>query len=314
MNKPEFMNAVTRSFHRTGFKIKKHSPEILIVAGVIGTVTSAVMACKATLKVNDVLEEAKTNINTIHDTAMDAEAGIIPAEKYTPEDSKKDLAIVYMQTGVKLAKLYAPSVALGALSIFAIVKSNDILRKRNVALVAAYTAVDKGFKDYRRRVVDRFGRDLDRELRYNLKAQEVEETVVDEDGNETKVKETVSTFDPNNIGPYTRVFDCGNVGWDKDPEKTKFFLLQQQSFANKKLKERGSLFLNEVYDLLGYDRTKEGSEIGWVYDKDNPIGDNFVDFGLYNIENERIRSFMNAKERVVLLEFNVHGPISHLLP
>ena len=138
------LNTITRTFHQTGFQIKKHSPEILIVAGVVGTVASAVMACKATLKVNDILEETKTQVEQVKTVIADE---TIPEEKYSEEDSKKDLAIIYAQTGLKFVKLYGPAVILGALSITSILASNNILRKRNIALAAAYTAVDTSFKE-----------------------------------------------------------------------------------------------------------------------------------------------------------------------
>ena len=107
-------------------------------------------------------------------------------EEYTQDDGNKDLAIVYTQTALKVAKVYAPAVILGGLSITAILTSKNILRKRNIALAAAYTAVDKSFKEYRGRVVERFGKELDKELRYNIKAKDVEETVTDEKGKDVK--------------------------------------------------------------------------------------------------------------------------------
>lgn len=312
MTKGKFMTKLTQSAHVFGYKVKKHSPEILVVAGIAGLVTSGVMACKATLKVNEVLDESKENIDKIH---VATEKGVTEAgEKYTQEDSKKDLAIVYVQTGVKFVKLYGPAVALGALSIASILTSNNIMRKRNMALAAAYTAVDKGFKEYRGRVVERFGKELDRELRHNIKAKEVEETVVNEDGTESVVKKTINVADPNAYSAYSIVFDDGNPGWDKDPELTKFFLIQTQNYANDLLRTRKHLFLNEVYDMLGAQRTKAGQEVGWVYDEEHPIGDNFVDFGIFDIYKPKARDFVNGYERVIVLDFNVDGVISELLP
>lgn len=314
MKKLALSENVTRAFHRAGMQIKKHSPEILIVAGVVGTVTSAVMACKATLKVNEILDESKKTIDIIHRGTKD---GHIEGHEYTPEDGKKDLTVAYVQTGVKLVKLYAPAVALGAVSIFAMVKSNDILRKRNVALAAAYTTLDKGFKEYRGRVIERFGKDLDRELRYNIKAKEIEERVVDEDGNEQTVKKTVYTMDEPS--DYARFFDEYCTGWAKDAEYNLMFLKAQQAAANDKLKRRGHVFLNEVFDMLGMSRTKEGQAVGWVYDLNNPDADNYIDFGIYTQWsgredlNERKRAFVNGNERSVLLDFNVDGPIWELL-
>ena len=309
MKKTEIMANVTRTFNRFGLQLKKHSPEILIAAGVVGTVTSAVMACKATTKLSSILEESKEIIDQ-HKEYIE-EKGY--SKKYTEEDSKKDLAIVYTQTGVKLVKLYAPAVALGVLSLTAIITSNNILRKRNIALAAAYTAVDTSFKEYRGRVIERFGKDLDRELRHNVKLKEVEETVVNEDGSESTVTKTVEAVDPNTISDFARIWDNGNPGWSKDPERNLFYLKRQQSWANDKLKCQGHLFLNEVYDMLGFPRTQAGNVVGWIYDEKNPVGDNFVDFGIYNQDNPKTRDFVNGYERTLILDFNVDGPILEMM-
>ena len=311
MSKNEIMNTVSRSMHKIGFKLKKHSPEILIVAGAVGAVTSAVMACKATLKVNEVIDEAKDTIDAIHEAVEVGEnkAGTV----YTEEDGKKDLSLTYLQTGVKLAKLYGPAVILGTLSITAMVSSSVILKKRNVALMAAYTTLDKGFKEYRGRVIERFGKDLDRELRYNIKAKEVEETVVNEDGSTETVKKTVNVVDPTSISDYAVIYDDGCTGWSKDPELNKLFLKSQERYANDRLKAKGHLFLNEVYDMLGVPRTKAGQIVGWVYDEKNPNGDNFVDFGMFDVHDDRKRDFINGYERNIILDFNVDGPIVDLI-
>lgn len=309
MNKTEIMANLTRTFNRTGLKLKKHSPEILLAAGVIGVVASGVMACKATLKVEEIIDDAKHKIDTIHEVSADPAM----AEKYSEEDSKKDLAIVYTQTAVKLIKLYGPSVALAGVSLGCMIGSNRILNKRNVALAAAYATVDKGFKEYRGRVIERFGKELDKELKYGIKAKEIEEVSVDEKGKEVSTKSTVEVMDPNSYSPYSIIFDDGNTGWDPDPELTKYFLIQQQNWANDRLKAKGHLFLNEVYDMLGAKRTKAGAQVGWVYDEKNPVGDNYVDFGIFDIYNPKSRDFVNGYEKVIVLDFNVDGVILDLI-
>ena len=307
MRKTEILTTVTRTFHKAAFQVKKHSPEILVAAGVVGTVASAVLACKATLKVNEVVDEAKFNIDKIHEAT---ENGVTEAgEEYFEEDAKKDLALVYAQTGIKFVKLYGPAVVLGAASIGCMLTSHKIMRKRNVALAAAYTTLEKGFKAYRGRVIDRFGEEMDRELRYNIKAKEIEERVVDENGNEKTVTKTIDVMDPNHYSPYAIVFDDGNTGWDKDPELTKYFLIQQQNYANDLLKSKGHLFLNEVYDMLGAQRTKAGQCVGWYHDEKSPTGDNFVDFGIFDIYSPKARDFVNGYEKVIVLDFNVDGNI-----
>ena len=303
-----FTNKMSRTFNKLGFKVKKHSPEILVAAGIIGGVTSAVMACKATTKANAILADMHEKMDNIHEVSK------MENVDYTEQDLKKDTTIVYAQTGLKFAKLYGPSVALGALSITSILVGHNILRKRNLALAAAYTVVDKGFKEYRKRVVDRFGNEVDKELRYNIKAREVEETVIDEKtGKEKTVKKTVNVADPNTYSDYAKFFDDGCIGWTKDPEYNLMYLKGQQSYANELLKARGYLFLNEVYDMLGIPKTKAGQIVGWIYDEKHPVGDNYVDFGIFDINCEANRSFVNGYERTILLDFNVDGNILDMM-
>lgn len=106
--------------------------------------------------------------------------------------------------------------------------------------------------------------------------------------------------------PYAAFFDEQSAAWTKNPECNKMFLLQQQNFANEKLRARGYLFLNEVYDMLGLPRTRAGQLVGWCYDEHNPCGDNYVDFNIFDDHN---REFVNGFEKSVLLDFNVDGNI-----
>lgn len=306
MKKLPIPENLMRSFNKIGFKLKKHSPEILMVAGAVGTVVSTVMACKATTKVSGIIEEAKEEIGKVHEIVEDERY----ADKYTEADSRKDLTIIYAQTGVKLVKLYAPSVVLGALSLGSMLASNNILRKRNVAIAAAYATVDKSFKDYRKRVVERFGEEIDKQLKYGVKAEEIEKTVIDENGEEKTVTETVETIEEPS--EYARFFDEYSKEWQKDPEYNLMFLRSQERYANDMLKAKGYLFLNQVYESLGLEPTKAGQIIGWVYDPNDSTCQNHVDFGIYDY-SERKRAFVNGHERSILLDFNVDGNIWDLM-
>ena len=307
MKVTDVISGAKRSLIKAGFKVKKHSPEILVVVGVAGVVTSTVMACKATTKAGDILEEHKNQMNAIDQVVK------MDRDDYTEEDHKKDTTIVYTQTAIKFVKLYSPSIMIGVLSLGCIIYSHNILTKRNAALAAAYATVDRGFKEYRGRVVERFGKELDHELRYNIKAQEFEKTEVDKKGNEKVVKETVNVADPNLYSDYARFFDDGCNGWSKDPEQNLTFLKCQQAYANEKLKAKGYLFLNDVYKMLGIPATKAGQIVGWIYDEKNPIGDNFVDFGLYDMNKPVVRDFVNGYERTILRDFNVDGNILEMM-
>ena len=298
-----------KTYKKVELKAIKHSPEILAGVGVVGVVGSLVMACKATTKLSDVLDESKEQLDKIKEVAAD------PAyeEKYSQDDAKKDTTITYVQTAMKVTKLYAPSVILCASSLGCLLASNNILKKRNAALSAAYMTVDKSFKEYRRRVAERFGDEVEKEIRYNIKAKEI--TTVDEEGNE--VKETVKVMegadDPTTYSDYARFFDESCPAWQNDPEYNLTFLRAQQQYANDLLKAQGRLFLNDVYKMLGIDITKAGQVVGWVYDPDCPVGDNFVDFGIYDMSKERVRAFVNGYEPNILLDFNVDGNIWDLM-
>lgn len=299
-NKTEIMKSVNGVASKTVMKLKKHSPEILVVAGIAGTVVSAVLACKATTKVAEILDETKGTLDTIHEGM---ETGAINGQEYTTEDGKKDTVVVYAQTGMKLAKLYAPAIILGTLSITSILASNNILHKRNVALGAAYAAIDKSFKEYRGRVIERFGEQVDTELKYGIKAKKFEEIEVDpETGKEKKVKKTVMVADPNLQSDYAVYFDSKSRNYETNPDYNRMFLKAQQAFANDKLQTRGHLFLNEVLDDLDLPRTPAGQIVGWT--KDGPDG--YVNFRIVEVERE---TEDGRHEPALLLDFNVEGNI-----
>ena len=299
-NKTEIMKSVNGVASKTVMKLKKHSPEILVVAGIAGTVVSAVLACKATTKVAEILDETKGTLDTIHEGM---ETGAINGQEYTTEDGKKDTVVVYAQTGMKLAKLYGPAIILGTLSITSILASNNILRKRNVALGAAYAAINKSFKEYRGRVIERFGEQVDTELKYGIKAKKFEEIEVDpETGKEKKVKKTVMVADPNLQSDYAVYFDSKSRNYETNPDYNRMFLKAQQAFANDKLQTRGHLFLNEVLDDLDLPRTPAGQIVGWT--KDGPDG--YVNFRIIEVERE---TEDGRHEPALLLDFNVEGNI-----
>lgn len=312
MNKTELLNKIVFYGNRTGLVLKKHSPVIFAVAGSIGVVVSAVMACKATTKVSEISTEFKASMDDIHTLAEQIKESPDEENGVTEDSLKKATAMVYIKSGMKYAKLYAPAVGLGILSLSSLLVANGILHKRNMAIAAAYTAVDKSFKEYRNRVIDKFGKEVDRELRFNLKEKTVETTVVNDDGQEETVTSTVVVPESDHSA-YARFFDESCAGWEKDSEYNLMFLRHQQNYANDLLKAKGHLFLNEVYDLLDIQRTRAGQVVGWIYDEKNPVGDNYVDFGIYDLNNERKRAFVNGHERNILLDFNVDGNILDLI-
>lgn len=306
--KTNMLNNFSRSFKMFGLKCKKNAPAIMVVGGVVGVVTGAVMACKATTKLQPVLEEQKAKIVDIRESMKEQEKG--------DKQGTKELTVAYGQTAFKVAKLYAPAVAVGTISIASILGSHHIMSRRNTAISAAYMAVDQGFKAYRKNVQERFGKAVDQELKYGIKPVEIDTVDVDENGNEVVGKKKINVAYEQN-SPYAVFFDELSPYYQKDAELNKFFLLQQEQYANQKLRSEGYLFLNDVYEALGVKKTKAGQVVGWIYDEFNPIGDNYVDFGIFDTNRPHAdarRDFVNGYEKAILLDFNVDGDILELLP
>lgn len=297
-----------RSLSMLKFKAKVKTPEILVIAGIGGVVASGVLACVATKKLEDILEKGKEDLEKVHeyhDKHPDD-------PEYTDKDLSQSISIIYARTGLEVVKLYAPAVGLGVVSIAAIIASNNILRKRNMALVAAYTALDKGFKEYRARVTERFGSEVENEIRYNLKKEVVQETVIDDAGNETIVNKEVYTTDENaGYSPYAKFFCESSKIWSKEPGRNLMTVRAQQTYANDLLRTRGYVFLNEVYDSLGIELTEAGQLVGWIFDPSRKDIANNIDFGLTETFRPAMKDFIEGRERTVLLDFNVDGPILH---
>lgn len=302
---------IKKMVNKVKFNIVKHSPEILMGIGIAGVITSTVLACRSTLKVKDILEDKETNMNNVKEVLAEGR------EDYTEEDARKDKTIIMTTTAIRIMKLYAPSVIIGAGSIACLLESHNVMRNRNAGLAAALAATTESFKQYRERVTAKYGDEVDKEMRYGIKKEKKEK-----DGKKTK-EEIVVGCDEKELSGYARYFNESNINWTDDPQYNMMFLRQNQNWANDKLISQGYLYLNDVYDALGFPKTKAGQVVGWVYDpKNNERGDNYIDFGIYDLNvrgyrdemaNDTIaeerQDFINGYRNSILLDFNVDGNI-----
>lgn len=285
-------------------KVKKYSPQILFVAGVVTFVGTTVEVYRATTKAEAVLDELEASKQRIKDVVM------IDDVDYTEADFRKDMFLVHAQAVMKIGRVYLPAFALGALSISCFAGSNYILQSRNVALMAAYDTMSKAYDAYRERVTEDYGEEYDRDVREGVKRSIVKEKVKDPETGKMKTVDKMIFEPTSSHSPYARLFDNGSREWSVHPEYNWRFLETTQKMANDMLKARGHLFLNEVYDMLDIPRTREGAIVGWVYGTDE--GDNFVDFG-FDILNPQVRDFINGREEAIWLDFNVQGVIYDLI-
>lgn len=283
--------AIQKTIARRSLIVNKNSPTLLFGVGIVGSVASTVLACRATLKLDLILDEAKNDLDVARN---------IEHKEYSEGDRKHDMTIIYVRSATKVARAYAPAVLLGMASVGCLTRSHNILQERNAALTAAYVAVDEAFKRYRSKVVEKYGEEEDRELRYETEMAEIH----DPEKGKTVKKKVMSEL--NEHSQYARFFDQLSPNWSKQPEYNLVFLQCQQRWANDMLKARGHLFLNEVYDFLGLERTTAGSVVGWIVSDD---GDNYVDFGIFDLQDNPKIDFVNGREGAVLLDFNVDGII-----
>ena len=291
-------NAITSRVGRRLLVAQKHSPKIMFVAGTVGVIGTVVLAARATLKVEDVLEdhnELKAKMDVVHESGTSS---------YTEKDYKQDMVKLYLRTTLRLGKLYGPSVLVGLASIAALTGSHVTLNRRYAGVTAAYAALDKGYREYRQRVLQEVGADKEREFRYGTQDREiVEETP------EGPVTKTIKQIDPKGLPSiYSRIFDeHSSTSWSKEPGYNQMFLRSQQNYMNDLLRARGHVFLNEVLTALGMNVCPEGQLVGWV---DNGSGDNYVDFGVFDDHNLwEAMQFVNGNERSIILDFNVDGVV-----
>lgn len=275
--------SVTQKISRQILTIQKHSPRMLFVAGIVGVVGSTVLACRATLKLEDTLEEFKKDVDSTSKT-----------KRYGGDISlRRDMARTYVKGTANIVKLYAPTVLIGAASIAALTGSHVALTRRNAALTAAYSAVAASYEAYRERVREQLGEEKELDIYHAIHTEKLKI-----DGK----TEAFRMADPNKWSPYARMFDEYNKNWVKNSELNRLFVTCQQRYANDMLHARGHVFLNEVYDMLGFEHSKAGQLVGWVVGN----GDNFVDFGVFEAGNS---DFVNGFERSIILDFNVDGVV-----
>lgn len=305
---------LSRGASKAKLVLKKHAPTILMVTGAVSVIGGTVTACKATLKAQDVLKETNEELDQIK-KAMDPE-NLKEGATYTQEDAKKDVIGVYARATMSMAKLYLPSVILIGTGIVSMFASNRILRKRCASLSAAYATLDSIFKKYRKNVVEKYGEEVDHDMRYGVKRKKIEvETIDPETGKTKKSKKEISVIDNlEGYSDYARFFDDVSGYYEKNRDGrpnndyNMMFLHARQKEANDILQRQGYLFLNTVYDMLGLERSIAGQSVGWVYDPENTDYDSYVTFNIFEHQRENER-FIEGYEDVILLDFNVDGDI-----
>lgn len=306
-------------FKRVGIWFKQHSPEILTGLG-IGCMSGAVVfAIKQTPKCQEIKQQKEDELKAVDECLAMNDV------KYTDADAKRDLRIIKTKAAVNTIKVYSPTIALFVVGTSLILTGFGILRKRNTILASVGLLATDKLNKYRKRVAEKYGDDIEKELYYGIK----ELTAEKEDEKGKKKSEKIKAMDNDLVEHdiYCRFFDETSGLWDNynGLQMHKILVMNAQKYCNQLIKSRvvydkndkvrkpGYLYLNEAYDALGMTKSDVGHHIGWLYnpEEDGPIDDThrYIDFGLFR-DDQATRDFMNNKEKTVLLDFNVDGPIS----
>ncbi len=306
---------LVRAFAKAKLGIRKHSPEILVVSGVIGLVAAGVLACKETTHLDEVLAKGEERLDNLAEkmNKLDDVVDQLPEDekddyRLTEEEEKKEVAAVWIKNGFSIAKLYAPSIILAVASIAGILGGFGILKKREAALSLAFAEMSAAYATLKTRLKESVGEEKAKEI-INGISKEMKEVI---DDNGTPVVAEVKSSNPVK-DPYTyewnEVTTRDTGAYIGDPVTDLAFLKGVEASVNSKLRNlTGFVFLNDVLDDLGLPKNKIGQEVGWVMQpNDEHQGDNYIDFGIEAVD-EMNKETMRFTRRYIL-HFNCDGYI-----
>ena len=296
---------LVRAAHKAAFQLAKKSPEICVIFGGAAVVAGFILIAKAAPRAAETTKGFHVVLDELKREAEEKELSRKEVQKLVRQET--------LQYGWEMTKIAGPAVGLELLGLASIGFGFGILKKRSLQYLAAYNAVSAGFRKYRDRVIAEQGEDADLYFLTGAKKHKVIETVENPDGTVSQVEtEDLILEDGTDTTEgvvYGRFFDeFNNPGnnWTKDPLINASFLNNMEILANSLLETRGFLYLNEVYQMIGYEPTWYGGIVGWLRNgtlNGIPVAGK-VDFRVREIHETRPR------ERSYFLDFNCDGVIT----
>lgn len=202
--------------------INKHSPEILTGIGIAGMISSTILAVKATPKALDLIAAKKEELNTM------------------------DLSI--KDTILCTWKLYLPSAISTLTSVSCLIVACNVNRKRNAALMTAYSLSESAFRTYRDEVIKTIGEKKEKKLRDNINQEMINNKPIEKN-------QVIITKKGN-----TLCQDCISGRYFRSDLDT---IRKVVNELNRKMMTENYISLNEYYDAIGLDHIKDGDNLGW---------------------------------------------------
>lgn len=273
-----------------------HKSDIMLALGLGAGAATVITAAKQTLNMNDILDEAKGDID------------VIKSEE--PEGKKsrgKKLAKVYIKTAFKVAANYAVPAGFAVTSVYCICGAYGLVKKENKQLVLVnqglVTALNKMYKN----VEDKYGPEEAARMRFGGEEKTITVIDKDENGKEKKSKEKVNVLkeeDKPVNDMFSFLFDAANCPYTykEEPYHNVKFIRDCLSELNNMLITRGKVSVNDIRYKLGGRGIRGGDDYGYVYSPGK-----VVDFGLDEFINYddycRKSSFLKGYEKSILLHF-----------
>lgn len=296
---------------RIRLKLHKASPTILFGLGAVAVVGGVVLCCRATLKVDDILDDYEERESKIEKSKEDADPEVYGENAYMHDKvvSKGMLAGDILLT-------YAPGIVCLGGGLALLFASKSVLERRNAALLSAYGALMETFQNYREHVRYVWGDQVDRQLMQAADGL----TDIQVQNHEEDLTTAIVSIKPSDFGdgsyeggsPYSRRF-CPSTSTQavSDMSRNLYSVKSMQEYANQILAINGYVFLNDVYDWLGFKRTPAGCVVGWLYHEDDPA--EHIKFGIFKDDGNDAGltpgSFYEEEPLALMLDFNVDGVI-----
>lgn len=231
--------------HKAKFLLNQNSSVILTGVGVVGTVGTAVLTGRASLKSARILDHAKEEMTkdlVYPDPENGGEATVYGTA--TPVLSRFDV--------VKLTwRFYVIPVAVGTGTVGAIIFAHRIDAKRVVALTVASGISERALKEYREKVVEKLGERQDTKLRDDIAQDRVNAS--------PPSKELVITGDGQVL--------CLDGLTGRYFMSTMEDLKRAENKVNHIINTQNGASLSEFYDEVGLAPTSYSDEVGWNPDQ-----------------------------------------------
>lgn len=202
-----------------------NSPAILTGVAVVGTATTAYLTGRASFKAAEVLRSKELHFE---------------AELEREMDLKDKVELTW--------KLYISAAGTGLLTAACIICANRISDRRAAALASAYSLAQRGFEEYRVKVIEKIGQNKEEQVRTEIAQKHVEEAL-ERNPQQVIIMDGTTGFHDDWSG---RLFES-------DMETVKSAVNK----VNHQIINHMYASINDFYDAVGWPTIPAGDDFGW---------------------------------------------------